>query len=350
MITRKVDLHDASPAGATCRLVEKMAKQIEQLKVICLERGEVGDLLKVGNVKIESLGKEKGFSRLREIWEFHKLARFFIKQVDGVFCHQNPEYTILIAPYAKLFRKKIVSWYTHKAVNWKLHLLNLLTDRIITASAKSCRLKNRKKIEVTGHGIDVNHFKKDERRVNDKFNIVSIGRIAPTKDCNTLVEAVEILVRNGMKNIRVKIIGTPVLARDREYYRNLLSAIKEKELSEYVQCFGSGIAHNQILEEYLCSDLMVNLSHTGSVDKAVLEAMACERLVLTCNEAFVNILNDQRLLFEKKNPQDLAQKITKLMILSEDEKGEIGQRLRKEVVENHNLNNLIQKILGFYEK
>jgi len=80
------------------------------------------------------------------------------------------------------------------------------------------------------------------------------------------------------------------------------------------------------------------------MDKVVLEAMACEKLVLTCNEAFFDFLNDQRFIFQKKNSQDLVQKIIDLINLEIEKKQAIGQQLRDKVIKDHNLDNLIKKL------
>jgi len=347
MITRKVDPMDASPAAATYKLVEKLAGQVNELKVICLEKGNVSNLR--DNVQVESLGKEKGYGRIRELIRFKILAWRFIKQVDGVFCHQNPEYTILISPYAKLFRKRIVTWYTHGTVNWKLHLVNLLTNKILTASKESCRLKNRKKIEITGHGIDIDYFKKDREGIQDKFRIVSIGRMSITKDYKSLIEAIDILSKQKkIGNLEVQIIGGLALKQDKKYLKELKQLVRDKGLGKYIRFLGP-IPYSQILSYYQDCDLFVNLSQTGSVDKAVLEAMACEKLVLTSNEAFHDILRNQRLLFDSGNSQSLADRIIALMKLLDGEKKEIGQQLRKEVVDNHNIDNLVVKIVNQFK-
>jgi len=347
MITRKVDPMDASPAAATCKLVEKLAGQVDELKVICLEKGNVSGLR--NNIQVGSLGKEKGYGKIRKLIRFKILAWRFIRQVDGVFCHQNPEYTILISPYAKLFRKRIITWYTHGTVNWKLHLVNLLTNKILTASKESCRLKNRKKIEITGHGIDTARFVKGVETPNEEnFKIISAGRISPTKDLVTFIKAVDILVnQKGAKNIKVRIIGPAVLKQDEKYRDDLSSMIENKGLLKYISL--SKASYDAMSAEYQDADLMINLSQTGSVDKAVLEAMACEDLVLTSNEAFENILNDQKLMFEPENYQELADKIVALMNLSNKEKQKIGQRLRNIVVENHNIDNLVKKIVNQFK-
>ncbi len=333
MITRKVDYRDASPAGFTYNWVKKIGQRLEKLYVITWQESNQGNLPK--NIEIEFLSGNK-FKKIFALWI--KLLKI-LPRVDGIFCHQNPEYTILAAPYAKLFRKRLISWYTHKAVNWKLSLVNLLADKILTASEESCRLKNRKKIKVTGHGIDVDYFKNYEAKTKnkEKFKIISVGRISLTKDYETLIKAV-----SNIKNIEVEIIGGPVLKKDKEYFQNL------KQLAGNIKFLGP-ISHNQILPYYQNCDLFINLSQTGSVDKAVLEAMACQRLVLTSNEAFIDIVG-RDLMFEEKNPPALAEKVKWLMNLSQEEKERIGQRLRNEVVKNHNLDNLVRKIVSFYEK
>ena len=344
MITRKVDRKDTSPAGFTYTWVKKIGEKLDKLYVITWQKSNRGDLSK--NIEIESLSGNK-IKKVFSLWI--KLLKILPK-INGIFCHQNPEYTILSAPYAKLFRRRLISWYTHKAVNWKLHLVNLLTDKILTASEESCRLKNRRKIKVTGHGIDADYFSPviastshllstgSTKQSCEKFKIISVGRISPAKDYETLIEAV-----SNMRNIEVEIIGGPVLKKDKEYFQNL------KQLAGNVKFLGP-IPHNQILSHYQNCDLFINLSQTGSVDKVVLEAMACQKLVLTCNEAFIDILDDQRLIFEKKNPRDLAKKIIDLMNLSQEEKEKIGQQLRNIVVKNHNLDKLVEKILTFYAK
>jgi len=374
MLTRKVDRADTSPAGFTYNWVKKLGERLDKLYVITWQKSDRSNLPE--NIKIISLSGNK----FKKIFTLQKELLKILPKVDGIFCHQNPEYTILCGILAKIYRKKIISWYTHKQVSWKLHLVNLLADKILTASKESCRLKNRKKIVVTGHGIDIEKFKplsfhrkeppslsppssRGEIEGGEKFIILSVGRISPVKDYETLIEAIEILTKHtissifslpgrkeslfsgkGKEAILVQIIGAPALDKDKKYFEKLKNLVKRKKLENCIKFLGP-IPHNQILPYYQNCDLFINLSQTGSVDKAVLEAMACEKLVITCNEAFANILNDKRLLFEPKNPRNLAQKIINLMNLSNEEKEKINYSLRREVIKNHNLNKLIEKIL-----
>ena len=334
MITRKIDRKDTSPAGFTYTWVKKIGEKLEKLYVITWQESDRGDL--PNNIEIISLSGSKWlkiFSIQIKLWKI-------LSKVDGVFCHQNPEYTILSAPLAKLFRKKIINWHTHGTVSLRLKLVNLLTDKILTASKKSCRLKNRKKIKVVGHGIDIDKFRKILGNYDrDKFSIISVGRISLTKDYETLIKAV-----SDIKNIRVEIIGQPILKSDYKYFEKLKRLIREKR---YIKFLGP-VPHNQILPYLQNCDLFINLSQTGSVDKAVLEAMACERMILTSNEAFNNIVGSS-LMVKRNNIEDLAEKIKWVINLPIEKRKQIGQYLRQEVAENHNLDNLVVKIINQYE-
>ena len=82
------------------------------------------------------------------------------------------------------------------------------------------------------------------------------------------------------------------------------------------------------------------MSTTGSLDKTVLEAMACGTPVITCNEAYKDVLED-RFLYKPGDAKDLAEKM-KVFITA-------GQAVpphywRNIVAENHSLDKLIDKI------
>lgn len=347
VITQKVDIDDDN-LGFFHHWLEKLAEKSEKLYVICLWQGR-SEL--PSNVTVLSLGKEKGYSKFRQFLRLQKFLLNYIKDADGIFVHMCPIYAILSFPLAKIFRKKMLLWYVHKSVNWELRLAEKLVDKILTASIESCRLKNRKKIEVVGHGIDSGLFKPRynsngtnyyANAPNKKFKILSTGRISPIKDQKTLIEAVDILVNEkNFKALELEFIGSPVEDYEKEYLEKLKNLVKEKKLENYIT-FLQGISFNGMPGYYQDADLVVNLSHTGSIDKVVLEAMACERPVLTCNEAFTDIL-DNKYLFRKKDPRDLAEKMINLREVGKDE------RLREIVVKNHNLDNLIDKIISeFY--
>lgn len=339
IITQKVDIDDDN-LGFFHRWLENFAANLEEVHVICLGMGKHR---LPANVKIYSLGKERGYSKLRQFFRLQKFLFKHLARVDGVFFHMCPIYAIASFPLVKIFRKKAFLWFLHKSVNWKLRLAEKCVDKILTASEESCRLKNRKKIEIVGHGIDVDKFSPlDNNRAKDsRYQILSVGRISPIKDQETLIKAIDIIVnRMGIKDLQVEIAGSPLEDFEKDYFDKIKKIVSEKKLGGFIEFLG-GISYDEIPKLYQNSDLVINLSDTGSIDKVVLEAMAAGSLVLTCNEAFVKIL-DEKYLFPKKDFENLAKKILSLKSAGPD------PALREIVIRRHNLDNLIDKIISKY--
>ena len=144
MITRKIDADDWL-TGHSYEWAKKISEQLAaaggKLFVICLGKGNVAGL---EGVEVYSLGKELGATRWQEFWRFQKLAFRLVPRCDGIFCHQNPEYAIAVWPASFIFGKKIVSWYTHKAVTWKTKMMLAMSARVLTASRESFRLASAK--------------------------------------------------------------------------------------------------------------------------------------------------------------------------------------------------------------
>lgn len=338
VITQKVDVNDDN-LGFFHRWLEKLAGKVEELRIICLVEGE-NHLPR--NTRVFSLGKEKGYPK---IWQLFRLQKFLLKnlpEADGVFIHMCPIYAVASWLLVKIFRKKMILWYMHKSVNFKLKLAAKCVDKILTASEESCRLKNRRKIEIVGHGIDTDLFRPKEPVKDGISKILCVGRISKIKDQETLIKAIDILINEkNFQEISVKFIGNPLAREEKDYDDHLKSLVQERNLEKQIQ-FLAGVPYGELPQYYQNTDLVVNLSHTGSMDKVVLEAMVCATPVLTCNEAFQNVL-DEKYFFKKKDPHDLAEKIINLRGAGKD------VNLRKIVVEHHNLDNLIVRIIAEFQ-
>lgn len=342
-VTRKVDFADPR-TGFVHTWISRFAKEAEELIVICLEKGEPRGL--PDNVKVFSMGKEKGYSRFKILTEYRKLLRELLPDSDGVFIHMHPIYAITAWPTVKKYHKKMVMWYTHKSVDLKLRIAEKLVDKIFTASKESFRLPS-KKVQIIGHGIDSERFQSSNlNHSNNRLAVVD--RISPVKKIEVILEAMKILVNERKSNIRLDIFGS--LVENQEKYRAKLdSLVEEYHLSSGSVGFSTAVDNKDLAREvYSATDMLVSASETGSIDKAMLEAAACECLVLTSNEACEQPLKkiSPLLFFEKRNANDLADKIQKLLALPEEEKDRIRKELRAWVVREHNLDNLVKKIVG----
>jgi glycosyltransferase involved in cell wall biosynthesis len=342
IITQKIDLLDSN-LSFFHKWVEKFAENLDKVYVICLWEGKHN---LPQNTHVYSLGKEKGYSKIREFLRLQKFVFRNIKNVDGIFIHMCPIYAIAVYPLAKIFRKKVILWYAHGYAGFLLKLCAKCVDKIVSSSAKGCRIKS-KKIEILGQGIDTENFmpKYHDVFANRDFQILCADRISRVKNQEILVEAADILInQKNIKNVKIKFMGARVGNSDKNYFNELKNLVQEKKLENYVE-FLETVSNKEMPKYYQDFDLVVNSSNTGSMDKVVLEAMACGRKVLTCNEAFENIL-DNRYLFKKKNSQELAEKIINL----KNQVNMYDANLRKIVIENHNLDNLIKNIIFVFNK
>ena len=353
IITQRVDVDDDN-LGFFHGWIEKFAEKLDKVYVICLWRGKHN---LPANVIIRSMGKEKGTSKIGQIFRLQKYLFQIIPKVDGIFVHMGSIYALASFPLAKIFRKKIILWYAHVKPNISF-IEKKIVSKILTPSKESCL--GTKKIVVTGHGVDANLFKPKynandtnsyPNATNKELIILYTGRITPIKDLETLVEALDILVnQKGMKNIKVRLVGSPVDESDKKYSLQFKNFIMEKGLENHVEFLGS-VPHKAMVKFYQESDVFVDMNAGGGAGKTHLEAMACGTPVILCTPTFNEFLGEYKneIIFEEKNPKDFAQKLLNCFNFSEDRRKNFSHLLRNIVIKYHNLDKLIDKIINSFK-
>lgn len=312
IITQKVDKND-SVLGFFCRWIIELSKHCELVNVICLYKGEY-DL--PDNVKVFSLGKEERQSRLQYLIHFYWYVIHERKNYDVVFIHMNQIYVLLAGLLWKLWRKKLVIWYTHKSVTFKLRLSVLFANMIFTASKESFRIKT-PKVRIMGHGIDVDFFSPgSEPRSNA---LLSVGRLMPVKRHDLVIRAAQLAERP----LRIAGEGSEQnkleqLARETEARVSFLGP-----LDEY-----------HVRDEYKKSAFLIHASETGSLDKVVLEALACGLPVISTSDSLEGV----PVIRVEPTPRAIAEAVSTNAHVDND-------ALVKYVRENHSLKSLIIRIV-----
>jgi hypothetical protein len=113
LITQKVDRSDPV-LGFFHRWIEKFSKYYESITVICLYKGEYN---LPNNVRVLSLGKENGKSKIEYIINFYKYIYQEKDNYDKVFVHMNQEYILLAGIVWKIMKKDIFMWRNHNIGN-----------------------------------------------------------------------------------------------------------------------------------------------------------------------------------------------------------------------------------------
>ncbi len=338
LLTQVLDRQDAV-LGFFHRWCESFAQNVEQLTVIAQR---VGDTQLPANVEVRSLGKERGAGLLAME---ARLVRVLMglrgeRRPDALLAHMVPKFVLYAAPVTVPRRIPLYLWYTHKGVDRALKMAVPLVRRVFSASEESFRLASATdKRVVTGHGIDCEHFGPgDALRPVD---VLSVGRLAPSKGHHEILEAVSLL--DG--ETQVEIAGDVLLDRDVSYRSSLGH---QAAALGGVRLLGA-VSYPHIADVMRRARVLVNASRTGSVDKVVLEAMACETPVLTCNESFERVLGPElaaTLMFSKGDIQGLAMRLERLLSLSPGDRESLGQELRGRVLAEHDLDKLVPRLVA----
>ncbi|MDP2947361.1 MAG: glycosyltransferase [Nanoarchaeota archaeon] len=193
IITQKVKRKD-STLGFFCRWIEEISKKFEKVTVICLEKGEHQ---LSSEIKILSLGKEEGKSRLKYIKNFYKYIWQERKNYDAVFVHMNQEYLLLGGWLWKLWGKRVFMWRNHYAGSILTYIAGLFCKEVFYTSRFSytARFKNAVMMPV---GIDESSLMADTQIERIPKSILFLGRLDPSKKPEVLLKALSIVSNRGL--------------------------------------------------------------------------------------------------------------------------------------------------------
>ncbi|OGG40610.1 hypothetical protein A2118_02030 [Candidatus Kaiserbacteria bacterium GWA2_50_9] len=316
IVTQAVDSKDPI-LGFFVRWIAEFAKYAERIEIICLKEGEYA---LPANVHVYSLGKERAVSRLTYVVNFYRYIWSLRHDYDAVFVHMNPEYVVLGGLLWRLWGKGISLWYMHKSVNLKLRIAELFANNIFTASKESFRLTGSTKVHVMGHGIDTEIFSPGPGTMHGTA-VLSVGRLSSIKRHDLIIRAAEHIPYD------VWIVG------DGPERQHLVELTKQLSLTKRVHLLGPQ-TQKQLPDLYRTAGIFVHTSETGSLDKVVLEALACGLPVITTNPALASL----PVTVVSTTPNAIAKEVVAARIMD-------TEPLVSYVREHHSLRKLIPAII-----
>jgi glycosyltransferase involved in cell wall biosynthesis len=298
-----------SVLGFFVRWVLEFSKQCEQVTVFCLDKGE--DVFP-SNVEVVPISRT--WHGLK-IWPLILAYRVLVyrKKYTHVFAHMNPEYIISAGIIWRLLGKKISLWYAHGTVSLRLKIATAFCHRVFSSTHEGFRYPTRK-LHIVGQGMDLNLYQgvNLERGLRTPISLASIGRISSSKRLELLLETVVILKSRHI-DVVCTIIGGPLTDVDKKYLETLEGYIRERGLADNVIWKGA-LPLTEAITILKETDVFVHFGNTGSLDKAVLDAMACGVIPLSANEAVKNVLQDiDQNLLVLADSQDAAAKVEYLV-------------------------------------
>jgi glycosyltransferase involved in cell wall biosynthesis len=211
------------------------------------------------------------------------------------------------------------------------------------------------KIEVIQLGFDLNPFQEDiqKKRIetrkehnleDDQIAVAIIGRLAPIKNHNLFLEAIEIAKSKSTKRIVFFIVGD---GEERTNIENQISKIKDRQQIDIrmtswihdIKTFNAGM------------DIICLTSNNEGTPVSLIEAQACNIPIITTDVGGVRDIvknNETGYIVPKNNAEIFAEK---LLLLIEDEKNrkKLSQNGWSFVKDNFHYTRLVKDMESYYE-
>lgn len=271
------------------------------------------------------------------VWRLWQQHRF-----EAAFVHMNMEWAYRLAPAFTALRVPVLLWYAHGAVTGRLRLAHRCVDAVVTSTPEGFRLPSRK-VRTIGQGIDTTAFSIQpvEHRAAD---IITVSRISARKRIEILIDALAVLrCARPAEPLRLRVVGSALNDDDRDYARGLRTRVRRLNLEADVDFVGH-VPMSDIARYYASAFVHVNVSTTGSMDKTVLEALACGCPVLTSNVAFADFFRSHpECLLDDDTPEAIAARILDLY----DRRSVVDREsLRRLVHGRHDVATYCKKVVG----
>ncbi len=298
------------------------------------------------NVRVYSLGKERGFGRGAQAAAFYRALACVLPKAGAVLAHMVPRYALLALLPAAAARRPLALWYAQGGITRELRVAARLVRYILTPTRESFPLGGAAidwRVVVTGHGIDTQRYAPDGTPPAEPKRFVAAGRLSPSKRYEPLIDAFAALERGSC---RLRIVGGPLYETDRAYERRLRARVAQLGLEELVELAGP-VPYAQMPAEYRAAWALAHTSATGSLDKVVLEAMACGTPVLSTAAPTRTALGELagRLWCPPNAPDALARRLREALGWTARERAELAGAARAIVVRDHSLDRWADRVV-----
>lgn len=197
----------------------------------------------------------------------------------------------------------------------------------------------KEKIVYIPNGIPEEFF--HNKRSSEKDTILFLGRVAPKKKLETLIEAIAYL---SNKHTLLEIVGP----EEKEYASTLRALVSKLQLKKRVRFLPPIYGIAEKIKKLDSTRLYVLPSRVEGMPQALIEAMARTKLVIGSNSMAIRDLiqnGKNGYLFEFDNPHDLARVIDKALVRKDIK----IQKAARQSVEPFAWNKVIRKIESLIE-
>lgn len=339
-VTQLVDADDAV-LGFTLRQVKALARRTRVVVIANEVRSVPRDL----GADVLTLGKEAGRGRVRRTVAYQVALLRAWRRLERpvLFAHMCPEYVVAARPLARLVRLPLTLWFTHPSDSPRLGRAARASRRVFTAMPGSFPRRD-VTAEAIGHSIDMSEFAVQPQPAGGPLRLLAVGRTSPVKGYAEIIRAVAETKAAGGEVV-LRIVGGATTADEAVQRGELAALIEALDAADRVTLAGP-VPPAQVVAELAGAHVLVSATAAGSADKAVFEALACGRPVVTSNPVFADLLGgfEPPLLYPAGDVAALAERLLRLASLPAGALSSLGLALRERVENAHSLDNWAGKI------
>jgi glycosyltransferase involved in cell wall biosynthesis len=265
---------------------------------------------------------------------FERGLRRSVRDADAVLVHMVPTFLVLAGPLAKARRVPLLLWYTHWHASRSLRLATKLADAVLSVDAASFPLAT-PNLHGIGHAIDVDVFSAPpvEGRYGP-LKLMALGRTARWKGYATLIKA----FRSSDIAATLEVRGPSLTDDERQHRREL----EELAAGDDRISIEPPVPRADVPALLRSADIVVSPAEPragATLDKAVYEAAACSRPIVTTNGALAPFLDELplRLLARPGDVESLASVLHDVVNAAPAARVATGAELRRRVVQEHSL-------------
>lgn len=337
--TQIVDEKD-STLGFFHSWIAALAKNFESIEVVCLQEGE-HNLPK--NVRVHSLGKENASgTRFLKRVAYSKLLLQYAwtlrREYDTVFVHMNQEYILLAGWLWRLLGKDIYFWRNHYDGSFITDIAAMACKKLFCTSHFSYTAKY-KKTKIMPVGVDTSVLDSLPDVVRVPRSILSIGRVASSKNIHLFIEALGLLHKEGV-DFTASVYGKTA-KWDEEYHESLIERTRSFGMESKVSFHGP-LPKTDTYKAYRAHEISVNASPSGMLDKTMFSGMMHGCLILVSNKDLRGQI-PKECSFEEGDLDSLAKGMRQLLEMPVNRKQEIQGDLTT-FVQEHSLVHLADEL------
>ena len=273
-----------------------------------------------------------------------RLSLLLHPKLKFIISKHNDEDSRFLPVFIQKYFYKFISSRASKIIAISQNVKNFCTDRLNI---------NRDKIEVIFYGIDSSMYNpenlnKDDIEAlkseldigNSDFVVGTIARLHPQKSLDTLIKAINIIVKEkNISNIKCIIVG------EGELEKQLKEQVDNLQLTDYIKFTGK---RNDIPNVLQIFDVFILCSIYEGLGLVLLEAMSAKVPIIgTRAGAIPEIIGDTGIIIDIKDSTTLANKILYIKE-NDDEMQEMVEKAHNKIIRQFSLESMFLKTEKVY--